>query len=170
MKIKYRLDVEDAAIFNRFVADEAGAWTPSITFIWVCFAAIIALAVVGTVVTKNRAVLVLGFIGAVVFFLSSKTSLELRLTRFDKVLREDSNKALFGPRALELGPKSLIAASAYGRSETLYEAIPRIVITEHHGFIFEGSHMAHVIPKAKILEGSFDDFMAEIKARTKAIP
>ena len=70
------------------------------------------------------------------------------------------NRTTVGSRQLELTPEHLNEKNAYGHSQTAWRAIERVESDDECAYIYLSAAQAHIIPKARVTEGDFDQFVS----------
>jgi hypothetical protein len=82
---------------------------------------------------------------------------------------ESKNAASLGKKVMEFDDDILTERSGLHWSKTKLPAIERIDITKTHTFLFHGTFQAFVIPKATVVKGDYDAFVARVSDRIKAL-
>ncbi len=81
---------------------------------------------------------------------------------------EDERYAnLFGTHELTIEENSLIDKIEAGQNKTDISKIEHIEVIKEYAFIFVDSAMAYLIPRNKIINGNYHDFIYEIKNKLK---
>ncbi|MFH1418413.1 MAG: YcxB family protein [Planctomycetota bacterium] len=82
----------------------------------------------------------------------------------DKMLNEGRNICLLGPHIVTLTSEAFAESSEFSQSQTRWQAVDRIVVTDEHAFLYLSSMSAIIIPKRDFsAEGAFQAFV--LKAR-----
>lgn len=166
MRIKYHATEEDYIAFNIFHSRHSpyakrvriiiGLIIPAILITIILLQAIysrnLTSAVVGTII----------FIGLSIWILAGKNRRIGRISR--KMFREGGNKSFFGEHELEINDYGIITKSEYGEGKIAWAAIERIGATSDYVFIYTGSTKAIILPKAHIIEGSYEEFVTGLKS------
>ncbi len=85
-------------------------------------------------------------------------------TAVDKMLDEGRNAGLLGSRLVTLTLDAVAESGEFSQSQTQWQAVDRIVVTDEHAFFYLSSMTAIIIPKRDFsAEGAFQAFV--LKAR-----
>jgi hypothetical protein len=106
-------------------------------------------------------VVILG--GLSVWILAGNSRRMGRIAR--NLFREGKNKGFLGVRELEINDYGLLAKSEYSEGKIAWTMIERIGSTPDYTFIFTGATKAIILPKARVTEGDYDAFVAELTSR-----
>ena len=82
-----------------------------------------------------------------------------------KSFREGKNKGFLGIHELEIDDYGILEKSEYNESKIAWAGIERIGSTPDYTFIFIGANLAIPLPKARVIEGDYEAFVAELKSR-----
>jgi hypothetical protein len=82
---------------------------------------------------------------------------------------ESKNAASLGIKIMEFEDDILTERSELHWSKTKLPAIERIDITKTHTFLFHGTFLAFVIPKATVKKGDYEAFISAISKRYQSI-
>jgi len=85
-----------------------------------------------------------------------------------RIYREYPTKGLIGEHELSIDEAGVTERSEIGEQVTRWAGVDRIDTTPEHAFIFVGPAMAHVVPRATVVEGEFDSFITAAKAHVQA--
>jgi len=85
-----------------------------------------------------------------------------------RIYREHPTRGLIGEHELAVDEQGVSERTEIGEQMTRWAGVDRIETTPEHAFIFVGPAMAHVVPRATVLEGEFDAFITAAKAHLQA--
>ena len=85
-----------------------------------------------------------------------------------RIYRERPTRGLIGEHELAVDEQGVRERTETGEQMTLWAGVDRIETTPEHAFIFVGPAMAHVVPRATVVEGEFDSFITAAKAYLQA--
>jgi YcxB-like protein len=102
----------------------------------------------------------LGILGAVIRMPGAFRRQAERQAR--QTYAEGNNKAVLGPRELQLDGNELVSRSTYAESRIRLEALERVVTDGAYTFIYLNSVTAYVIPHDSVLEGDPEKFAKAI--------
>jgi len=77
-----------------------------------------------------------------------------------RIFQERPAKGLIGEHVLTIDDTGVTESTAFGEQLTRWEGVERIETTDTHAFIFVGAIMAHVVPRATVAEGNFEEFIS----------
>jgi hypothetical protein len=176
MKISYETTLDDLIAFNRFHYANSPVWRRQV---WIRSAAPVGILVVLLVllvvlqrrmlaVDRDPMPMIMGgitFIAiAVASVLYTRWRLSTALVRNTRrLLREGSNRTVFGWRELELVDGRLIVNAELFRSSFDLRAIEKIVSTDDYAFVYISSVSALIIPMNLDAEAEHRDFVAELR-------
>lgn len=165
MKIKYKVDLEDVVIFNRYHNQNSPALVQFRKRMkWGTILGVLGICGYTSYLSHSEVNLIIGIAFATIFFFSYPLKSTKILDEYTKKLySEGDNKRILSMHELELAEDSIKESNEYGSQVTNYSSIKKIVTTDTHGFIFIAALLAHVIPKHKVVEGDFDLFMETAK-------
>jgi hypothetical protein len=86
-----------------------------------------------------------------------------------RIYRERPTKGLIGEHVLGIDDTGVTESTVFGEQLTRWEGVERIVTTDDHAFIFVGAIMAHVVPRATVTEGDFDEFISTSTKKWQAV-
>lgn len=81
---------------------------------------------------------------------------------------EGNNKAVLGPRELQIVGDELVSRSTYAESRMRIEAVERVVSDGPYTFIYINAATAYVIPHEAVLDGDHDKFADVLRQRISA--
>ncbi len=84
-----------------------------------------------------------------------------------KLYGEGLNKRILCIHELELRDQYLKESSEFGTQETKFAAIEKVEAIPTHGFIYIASILAYVVPRAKVIEGNFDEFIKAVASKVE---
>ena len=85
-----------------------------------------------------------------------------------KMLSEGGGKGIVCHHELELVGDGFIERTEVNETKTTWEGIEGIESTEEYTFIYTGAMQAYTIPKAGVVEGDYEEFVAELMRRHEA--
>ena len=80
-----------------------------------------------------------------------------------RMYREGANPTLVGKHQLRAEPDALISKSEASESRVMWSAVQRVGSTPDHTFIYIGAVNAFVVPRAGVLGGDYDGFVAAVR-------
>lgn len=170
MKIHYVVELDDLwAFWQHYLSTNSQARRQRI-IIAVCFAAFILFIGYRASVRDGSAapLVTASLLGTVFLILIWRFSGSVSKRRIKKLYPSDENVGVLCEHTLELTDVGVTETSPVGQHCTNWSGIPRVAETASHAFIYIGSNMAHVIPRAKVLDGNIDDFIRELKTKLKS--
>ena len=102
-------------------------------------------------------------VGLAVWILAGRKRRLSRITR--KLFREGQNKNFLGVHELEINDYGILTKSEYSEGKIAWAMIERVGSAPDYTFIFTGAHRAIPLPKARVLEGDYNAFVAELMSR-----
>ena len=172
MRIHYVVEMNDLRAFWRhYLSTSAQARRQRIVFL-VCFAAFFLFLGLRASFRDDSVapLLSVSLPGAIFLALFWRFSGRVSNRRLRKLYPADENKGVLCEHTLELTDVGVMETSPVGQHSTRWAGIPRVGETATHVFIYIGSNMAHVIPRANVLHGNVDDFMKELKTKMESQP
>ncbi len=106
---------------------------------------------------------VLCVVGFLFVFLYSRWRTWLIKRSVRRIYNEGDNPGLVGRHKLTVNDRGVWEETEVGESRTNWEGIVKILSSGTHTFIYIGAAQAHVVPKASIVEGDYDAFVAQAK-------
>ncbi len=76
-----------------------------------------------------------------------------------------NNKAVIGPRELQLSGNELVMRSTYIETRIHFEALDRVVSNDDYTFIYITAATAYVIPHDTVIEGDPERFAEALSQR-----
>lgn len=170
MKIRYTIEFDDLkAFWQDFINTSALVRRQRIIFV-ISFAAIFLLLGLRLAVRDGSftPLLVFALLGTVFLSLFWKFGKCVSEKRPRKIFPTEENKGLLCEHTLEVTDTGVIETTPVGQNITNWTGILRIVETPSHAFIYIGSNMAHVIPRARLLDGDMEGFIRELKRKLES--
>jgi len=170
MKIRYTVEFDDVkAFWQHFLSTSAVLRRQRVVFV-ACFAGVFLL--VGIRLGLRDASIVpvvwFAFLGTVFLSLFWRFSRRVSAKRLRRLCPPEENKGVLCEHTLELTDAGVTETSLVGQHSTTWAGILRVVETTSHVFVYIGSNMAHVIPRAKVLDGDMDAFINKLKAELES--
>jgi hypothetical protein len=82
-----------------------------------------------------------------------------------KLYGEGTNKAVLGPREMEVTEDWLIVRTPYSESKSRYEIVEKVVRTDSYTFVYMSAVSAHPIPRAALGERDYEEFVQALEQR-----
>ena len=172
MNIRYSVTLEDLIAFNRFHIQHsrqlvrqrriAGLALPLAT---------ILVAVVLAILRSDFRLLpfVVLFVVLYVLFLRRAygKGLEKKLRR---LYAEGKNKGVLGEHSLHLQDDGISRQSDVGSTTVAFRGIEKIESTPTHTFIYISALSAIVIPKERVIEGDYSEFLMHLRRKWETVP
>lgn len=76
-----------------------------------------------------------------------------------KIIEEQDTKGTIGKHILKINEDGLTEITEVNERKDKWSGVQKIVVDNDHAFIYVGTLQAHVIPKGRIIEGNFDEFI-----------
>jgi MFS family permease len=164
MRIKYQTVEDDYVAFNVFFSRHspyarrmriiAGLIVPGLFFILFLSQAIYlhdwTQAFIGIVICG----------GFALWVLTGRSRRARHIAR--KIFKEGKNKDFLGIHELEINDYGIVSKSEYSEGKIAWAGIERIASTPDYTFIFTSANKAIPLPKARVIEGDYDAFVAEV--------
>ena len=80
-----------------------------------------------------------------------------------RIYSEERNRSLFGLHKLTVDDRGFWEETEVGESRVNWEGIVKLISTDTHTYIYVGAGQAHVIPRASVMEGDYDAFVAQVE-------
>jgi len=167
MRIKYHTVEDDFVAGNIFFSRHSpyanrqrmiwGIIAPGLLFIFILSQAIYSHDWVSAIIPA------LIPIGLAVWVLTGRKRRMRNIAR--KLFREGKNKGFLGVHELEINDYGILTKSEHGEGKIAWAGIERIGSTPDYTFIFTGAYKAIPLPKARVLEGDYNAFVAELTSR-----
>ena len=167
MKLKFKVEMEDIVALNLFHFENSPTikkiqllytWGFSI-FLFFLFGAI-------AIYHKTIGFFPLGLIVSILYFIYIRQSFKKRHEKLvKKMYGEGKNKGILGNHEMLLSETALITSSEVSKAETQYSAIEKVLTNDQFGFIYLSSVTAFVIPRSRVCEGDFKQFIDELNTR-----
>lgn len=180
MRIVYSFELDDAIVFQRFHLDQSPTirnFRRNAFFIAVIIGFLLFVGILRLLGDKSNVPWLCAAIGAIgVSFLYAIIPAQLRsklwtlfLDRFvRKLYAEGKDQAALGRKEVELEDDALTIRSAVSESTILLRAVERIGSTDQYAFNYPSSVEAIVVPHSKVIEGDYEEFVAELNRRRAA--
>lgn len=126
---------------------------------------LVLLGVVGWLLGKYFWLYVIGgAVGAgIVFIMFPRWYRNASMKQARRLYSEGTNKNILGRQILDLDNDGLVIRSESGEEHTNWSAVERIETTPDYAFVYIGAISAHVIPRAKVVEGNFAEFVESVQ-------
>ncbi len=171
MKIRYKNSLEDLIQFNLYHFEQSPSLQRKMAGLKWGMAAL-AAAVIGVLglLQGSVAPVVLGLVtgGACLFVIPWYVRKDMR-RNVERLYSEQKSDALLQERELEITETGLVMRSPLGETFAPWNGIVGVASTPGYTFVYDQPLQAHVIPRRAILQGDYDGFATELKARTHAL-
>jgi hypothetical protein len=78
------------------------------------------------------------------------------------LLNEGENKGIIGRQRITITPETITQSNAYREVRTRWEAVEKIVRSEHYAYIYVSAYSAHILPRQAFpTDGAFLKFVGE---------
>ena len=79
-----------------------------------------------------------------------------------QLLSEGENVGVIGRQRLTITPETVTQSNAYREYRTRWEAVEKIVRSEHYAYVYVSAYTAHILPRRAFLtDGEFLKFVGE---------
>jgi len=104
-------------------------------------------------------------IGCLVFIVLSKGPVWNWLIKIQvkRCYGKGAHPGLIGPHKITVNDRGVLEESEVGEHRVNWNGIVKIESSNTHTYIYIGAAQAHVIPRASIIEGDYDAFVAQAK-------
>jgi YcxB-like protein len=162
--LRYELKLDDLVGFNKF------HFRASLRF-WRWVVIIVGLMVIVSLGLKRdwslEAQNLLGSIvvGCLVFIVLSKGPVWNGLIKIQvkRLYGKGAHPGLIGPHKITVSDQGVVEESEVGNHRVNWKGIVKVESSDTHAYIYIGAVQAHVIPKASVIEGDYDAFVAQSK-------
>ena len=167
MRIRYEITLEDLLAFSLHLHQKSP--TLRRTRRWAAFglaAMIIGLCLVASEITRDPIILWVGVGGAAVIALIYPQIYRRNVKWLSsRIYAEGQNKALLCPHVSELRDNGLFDGTEFLERTVFWKGIERIESLPGHTFVYLSTMSAQVIPENSIIEGNYQEFVAELQRR-----
>lgn len=162
--LRYELKLEDLVEFNKFHLRTS-------LKSWILPAVIVCLMIVYFIVKRDWSNLeslnlfVSLIILYIIFVVLTKGPLRnwLIKIRVKRCYGNGAHPGLVGPHKMTVSDRGILEESNVGEHRVNWDGIIKVETSDTHTFIYIGAIHAHVIPRASVMEGNYDTFVAQAK-------
>jgi YcxB-like protein len=167
LTIKYENTIDDLVAFQMYHCENSPYLKRQhLWFRWGTLGAALVIGALVWILMDSLDMALLFFLFGIIFIFVYPRSIRRSFKKQAKRMgSEGSNKGILGPHEIEVSDQGLTERTAYGEQHSSWEAIERVGSSDNHAFIYTGPLMAHVIPKASVTDGDFDEFVDELRKR-----
>ena len=169
MEIRYANTIEDFLIFNEYHCKHSKAVQANIRFYrwWLGILSFAILFLALQLITHGKYFYQEGIISlsfsTIYIIIYPRTFRSTLRRQVLKLVAEGQNKGTIGEHTLQIEPDGLVEISPFNQSKFLWSGIERVACTDTHAFIYISALVAHVVPRASIVSGNFDEFIKTLK-------
>jgi ABC-type multidrug transport system fused ATPase/permease subunit len=170
LKIRYKTTLDDVLELASFHYSISPNLQRSLQIArWISVILFVLLAIIGLIM-KSKYLAFGGLIFAIGYFFYIGNSHRKRyLKNFTRMYEKVPQKSQIGEHKLSFNDIGITEESAASVGTTAWRGIERIKSTPDHTFIYVGPVSAYVIPRAGVIEGDYNSFVAELVQRYDAI-
>lgn len=83
-----------------------------------------------------------------------------------KGFRSSQNKGILGPQTLAITETGITVTRPGGESTTYWRGIERVETSTNAAYVYISSMAAYIVPKCSVIEGDYEECVAEIRRRS----
>lgn len=164
MIIKYDNTMEDMIAFNQHYIETSPVQRKSLFSIrWKM--PVLTLIFFGILSWSDHSFgfLIYGLVVAIVLFLVYPAMFRKRFAKnIRQLYAERGSKGVLGLHSLEIDDNGLLVKTDCNEVKSSWNTLDRIVSTDTHTFIYINANAAIILPRQTIVEGDYDNFVAEL--------
>jgi hypothetical protein len=168
MRIRYSSSIDDIAAFNVFHMKQSGqiCKVRLLTLLFMpCMLLILSLPsiLMGDWKFLWPLIIIWGLVSLFILKMTGHKRIKKQAT---KIYQKSRQTRFPGESELEISEDYIIERSEQSESKRKFLCIEKIGLAADYAFIYIGPVQAIIIPKLKVLEGDFDEFVAELTRKT----